>query len=56
MKIENLSTIAERWSDPQLGGLSVSDIADKSIKETLGKLNNKEWIDAMYMLIGGGEL
>ena len=31
-------------------------IYDTSIKETLGKLNNKEWIDAMYMLIGGGEL
>lgn len=37
MKIENLSLIAERWSDPQLGGLSVSDIADKSIKETTAK-------------------
>lgn len=37
MKIENLNTITERWSDPRLGGLSVSDITDKSIKETTAK-------------------
>jgi len=27
-----------------------------SIQESIGILQDEEWLDAMYMLIGGGEL